>query len=215
MTRRSPYLINSNLTVVAAILLGGALAIGGVSTVFYVDQASAQMMRSNMPNLMAGGGYGIQNPNIGFMMTGNPAAANISGSVPIISAISKAIASQAHVSLVNATTTAEKTIGGNSMHALSAHLGIQNGFLVYTVSVIDASNNFHNIIVDAGNGKVLLNQQIKPGMFTLQGPELSTTMGPPPGASMAFPVPYQVAPSGGGMMFGSPPLPPAAAVPIH
>jgi hypothetical protein len=61
-----------------------------------------------------------------------------------------------------------------------------------------------------------LNQQIKPGMFALQGPELSTTMGPPPGAGMAFPAPpYQVAPPGGGMMFGSPPLPPAEAVPIH
>jgi hypothetical protein len=32
--------------------------------------------------------------------------------------------------------------------------------LVYTAWVIDSNNNMHRVIVDAGNGKVLSNQQI-------------------------------------------------------
>ena len=60
------------------------------------------------------------------------AAPNVTGSVPVFPAISKAIASQVHTSLVNATMTAEKTVGSNA-HAIMSHLGIENGFLVYTI----------------------------------------------------------------------------------
>ena len=35
-----------------------------------------------------------------------------------------------------------------------------NGFLVYTAHVVDANNNIHRVIVDAGNGKVLSTIQL-------------------------------------------------------
>jgi hypothetical protein len=51
--------------------------------------------------------------------------------------------------------------GCSAAHAVMSHLGIENGFLVYTVCTIDSNNNMHRrVIVDAGNGKVLSNQQI-------------------------------------------------------
>jgi hypothetical protein len=58
--------------------------------------------------------------------------------------------------------TAEKTVGSSAAHAVMSHLGIENGFLVYTIFLtIDSNNNMHRrVIVDAGNGKVLSNQQI-------------------------------------------------------
>ncbi len=65
--------------------------------------------------------------------------------------------------------TAEKTIG-NSSHAVEAHFGMANGYLVYTVWVIDGSYNFHKVIVDAGNGKVLSNQPVsKTGSMMMHG----------------------------------------------
>jgi hypothetical protein len=89
----------------------------------------------------------------------NITGANITGSIPIFPTIAKAIASQVHTSLVNASMTAEKTVGGDA-HAVSSRLGVENGFLVYTIWTIDSNNNIHRVIVDAGDGTVLSNQQI-------------------------------------------------------
>ena len=49
---------------------------------------------------------------------------------------------------------------GLNSHATSAHIRIVNGYLVYTVHVVDANNNIHRVIVNAGNGKVLSSQQL-------------------------------------------------------
>jgi hypothetical protein len=63
------------------------------------------------------------------------------------------------VGLSQAADAAEKAVGNNS-HAVSAHLGQANGYLVYTVLLVDSSYKFHKAIVDVANGKVLSNQQI-------------------------------------------------------
>lgn len=49
---------------------------------------------------------------------------------------------------------------GNNSHALEAHIGVENEYLVYPVWVVDANYNFHIVLVDAGNGKILSSQQI-------------------------------------------------------
>jgi uncharacterized membrane protein YkoI len=139
------FIIAATLAIEAAAL---PLAIKGIHT------ASAQM--SDNSNMMAGpAGSSSQSQS---MMTGITRA-NITGSIPIFPTISKAIASQVHTSLVNASMAAEKTVGGDA-HAVSSHLGVENGFLVYTIWTIDSNNNIHRVIVDAGDGKVLSNQQI-------------------------------------------------------
>lgn len=150
------------------------------SSTMQIQKASAQMMVQSPPSVGRMGpgmmGHGTMMDNLGMMggpmMMGNRnftgmmnpgmmmmAAPNVTGSVPIFPTISKAIASQVHTSLVNATMIAEKTVGSNA-HAVMSHLGIENGFLVYTICTIDSNNNMHRVIVDAGNGKVLSNQQI-------------------------------------------------------
>ena len=73
--------------------------------------------------------------------------------------IAKAIASQVNVSLANASTTAEKAIGANA-HAVAVRIGVFHGFLVYMALVVDSNNNFHGVLVDAGNGKVLASTQM-------------------------------------------------------
>ena len=93
----------------------------------------------------------------------NPSAgaanSNWTGSIQLSSTLSQTIESRVRTSLSNAITVAEKTVGANS-HATSGRLAAENGFLVYSVWVRNPTNNsLHRIIIDAGNGKVLANQQ--------------------------------------------------------
>jgi uncharacterized membrane protein YkoI len=84
---------------------------------------------------------------------------NLTGSVQVFPGLSQTIQSKAKISLSTAATIAEKSVSPSS-HAVSAHVGIKNGYLVYSVRIVDSNNNLHWIIVDAGNGKVLLSQQL-------------------------------------------------------
>ena len=176
------------------------------SSTMLIQKASAQMMAQSPPVGQMGPGmmgHGTMMGNLGMMggpmMMGNRnftgmmhpgmmmmATPNVTGSVPILPTISKAIASQVHTSLVNATMTAEKTVGSNT-HAVMSHLGIENGFLVYTICTIDSNNNMHRVIVDAGNGKVLSNQQIpmREAMMMHGG---GLMMGPQSGMGMMGPM---------------------------
>jgi len=73
--------------------------------------------------------------------------------------IAKAIASQVHVSLDNASIIAEKTVGANA-HVAAVRIAVVHGFLVYMAFVVDSNNNFHGVLVDSGNGKVLSSTQV-------------------------------------------------------
>jgi uncharacterized membrane protein YkoI len=105
-------------------------------------QTNTNMTGQNKPNMMMG--------------TYGP---NITGSVAIGPTIAKAIASQVHVSLANASIIAEKTVGANA-HAVAVRIGVVHGFLVYIAFVVDSNNNFHGVLVDSGNGKVLSSTQV-------------------------------------------------------
>jgi uncharacterized membrane protein YkoI len=87
---------------------------------------------------------------------------NLTGSVQVFPGLSQTIQSKAKISLSTAATIAEKSVSPSS-HAVSAHVGIKNGYLVYSVRIVDSNNNLHWIIADAGNGKVLLSQQLPLG----------------------------------------------------
>jgi uncharacterized membrane protein YkoI len=84
---------------------------------------------------------------------------NITSSINLMNIIHQAIGSKINVSLSDAATTAEASVG-NGSHAVAAHIDEQNGYLVYNVMVIDPSMNFSKVIVDPGNGQVLLSKQI-------------------------------------------------------
>jgi len=129
-----------NLVVlIAAVLL--AVGIGTTSS----ESASAQMSNNTMTN--------------GQNQTTNMMGPNITASIPIGPTIAKAIASQIHVSLANASMIAEKAVGANS-HAAAVRLGVIRGFVVYMALVVDSNYAFHGVLVDAGNGKVLASTPI-------------------------------------------------------
>jgi hypothetical protein len=135
---------------IATILL--AVSIGATSlSVASFEHAGAQM--SSNSGMMSAAGQ-----NQSKMMTGTYGP-NITGSIPLGPTIAKAISSQVHVSLANASITAEKAVGPNA-HAAAVRIGVVHGFLVYMALIIDSNYIFHAVLVDAGNGKVLASTQM-------------------------------------------------------
>jgi hypothetical protein len=132
------------------------------------EDAKAQTSTSNMT-----GGQNQTN----MMIMGH----NITGSIPLESTIAKAIASQVHISLANASTTAEKAVGANA-HSIAVRIGIVHGFLVYMALVHDMnSGTFHGVLVDPGSGKVLASTPIPSaaiGMMMGSGGMMGMMMGP-------------------------------------
>jgi uncharacterized membrane protein YkoI len=137
------------LTTIAVTALAAILILGGTAAFTNMQKATGQMSAGNMSGGMKG-------------MKAGSGAPNVTGSIKMSSVIGNALSSQIKVGLNQSAMTAEKAVGNNS-HAVAAHIGVQNGYLVYTIWVIDPNMKFNRVIVDAGNGKVLSNQPISEG----------------------------------------------------
>jgi uncharacterized membrane protein YkoI len=182
--------ILTTTAIISGILLAAQVVLGnGISNLTLAKQgAGAQMMGRNDTSMMK---FGDRMTTMG---------GNITGSVDLISVISEAIGSKVNVSLSDAATSAETSVG-NESHAVSAELGENSGFLVYNIMVIDPNMNFSKVIVDPGTGEVLLSEPIsreqhmmmhgmgmdKQGMMSpgMMGPGMM--MGPPSGMMGGYP----------------------------
>jgi uncharacterized membrane protein YkoI len=141
------------IIVTAGIILAGVMS--GASTFTSTQQnASAQTTNASDTNMTMMSDT-MMEPRGMMMMRGE----NITSSINLMNIISNALGSQIKVSLSNATLIAENSIGNNS-HAVAAHIGDENGYLVYTIFVLDPNMNFNTVIVDPGNGQVLSSKQI-------------------------------------------------------
>jgi hypothetical protein len=123
----------------------------------------------------------------------SPKGKNVTTSISLIETMTEALESKINVTLGNATLSAEKLLGENS-DAVAAHLGEENGYLVYYIFALDPDRNFNRILVDPGNGTViqreqlskeqLLSQAVEPGYTNLAiPPPADMFMGPGPPAS--------------------------------
>jgi hypothetical protein len=160
-----------------AVLLTAVWALGDVMT---KQNADAQMMSTNNPRMAT------TTSNMTSSMSVKPSQ-NITSSINLMNIIGQAIGSKVNVSLSDAATTAEASVG-NGSHAVAAHIDDKNGYLTYNVMVIDPSMNFSKVIVDPGNGQVLLSKQISKEehmrMHGMMGPGMmghDMMMGPPGG----------------------------------
>ena len=145
--------LTTTIILSGTLILAAVIAMSGASTFTTIQQnASAQTTHAgstnNMTHTMMESGY--------MMSMGGE---NVTSSINLMNIISNAIGSQIKVSLSNATTTAETSVGNNS-HAVAAHIGDVNGYLVYTIFVLDPNMNFNTVIVDPGNGQVLSSKQM-------------------------------------------------------
>ena len=110
------------MAISAALLLTAVWALGDVMT---KQNADAQMMGPNNPRMTAAG-------NMTSSMMMKPGQ-NITSSINLMNIIQQAIGSKVNVSLSDAATTAEGSIGNNS-HAVAAQLDQRNGYLVYHIT---------------------------------------------------------------------------------
>ena len=158
-------------TVVTATLLVIMIATSGGLSFFTTNYASAQMNDNMMrPGGMMGMGPGMMGGNQStMMMQMMEAGQNVTGSINLFSTISNAIETQVKVSLSEAASTAEGAVG-NSSHAVAAHIGEANGYLIYCVWVLGPNMNTNMVIVDPGNGQVLSNTQISLQQLMMMGP---------------------------------------------
>jgi hypothetical protein len=143
----SKRLTTTMIIVTAGIILAAVMS--GASAFTSMNQnASAQTANVSDTNMTMTTDTNMMKPR-DMMMTMR--GENVTSSINLMNIISNALGSQIKVSLSNATTTAESSVGNNS-HAVAAHLGDVNGYLVYTIFVLDPNMNFNTVIVDPGNG---------------------------------------------------------------
>jgi hypothetical protein len=128
--------LNKKVIIVVAVLAVGALS--AVLVASSLAQATAQQDQQQRM-MMAWSGQGMP---------------QINGSVSIANEASNFINENVKVSFVAAAQAAQGQVTNGTV--LGGHMGIVQGYLVYTFFVADAANQTgHLVIVDAGNGNVL------------------------------------------------------------
>ena len=84
---------------------------------------------------------------------------NFTGTIDVKSTIGEAFKSKVSVNIIDAITTAQSNVGANSF-AKEAELTPAHGFLVYKITVVDENMKKYKVIVDPGNGQVLMKKEI-------------------------------------------------------
>jgi hypothetical protein len=84
------------------------------------------------------------------------AESKVTGSIPIKGRQQTEYPALAKITSAQAIQTAKDSHPGQ---VISVALEKEDGFLVYSVKVLDAENIRHEIVVDAGNGKILTQAQ--------------------------------------------------------
>ena len=126
--------LNKKVIIVVAVLAVGALS--AVLVASSLAQATAQEQQQRM------------------MMSFGEGMPQINGSVSVANETSNFIKENVRVSFVAAAQSAQGQVTNGTV--LGGHLGVVQGYLVYTFFVADAANQRgHLVIVDAGNGDVL------------------------------------------------------------
>jgi uncharacterized membrane protein YkoI len=127
------------------VILVAILAVGAVSAILVassIAQATAQQEQQKM------------------MMWSGEGMPKINGSVSVGNEVGNFVKENAKVSFVTAAETAQKQVNGT---VLGGHMGVVQGYLVYTFFAMDAENQTgHMIMVDAGNGSVLYTSESQP-----------------------------------------------------
>jgi uncharacterized membrane protein YkoI len=83
----------------------------------------------------------------------------LNGTIDVKSTIGEAFKSKVTVNIIDAINTAQSNVGANSF-VKEAELTAAHGFLVYKIKVVDENMKKYKVIVDPGNGQVLMKKEI-------------------------------------------------------
>ena len=84
---------------------------------------------------------------------------NLTGTIDVKSTIGEAFKSKVTVNIIDAINTAQTNVGLNST-VKEAVLTPAHGYLVYKIKVVDEDMKKYKVIVDPGNGQVLMKKEI-------------------------------------------------------
>ena len=134
-----------------AIIVVAVLAVGALSAVLVTSslaQATAQQEQQ-------------QQQQHRMMMWSGQGMPQINGSVSLANEASNFINENVNVSFVEAAQTAQGQLTNGTV--FGGHLGVVQGYLVYTFFVANTANQTgHLVVVDAGNGNVLYTSEGQP-----------------------------------------------------
>jgi hypothetical protein len=139
--------IRSKTLVTSVIATTTLIAMMGIVTSTNEQSINAQMMGDH-------GGFG----NTTFGLHEDQQEITINGTINLEQTIIEAIDSKVNISLTQAITTAEQSVGNNSF-ALAAFGADIGGDLVYIIILGTPGTEFYNVISDPGNGQILSSEK--------------------------------------------------------
>ena len=152
-------------TTLVALLAIGLLGIN-YSSNNNTGNAFAQMESGDSPTMQDDTEMmGMDDNDDGMMMTtpmsnqSEEMKMKLNGTIDVKSTIGEAFKSKVTVNIIDAITTAQSNVGANSF-AKEAELTAAHGFLVYKIVVVDENMKKYKVIVDPGNGQVLMKKEI-------------------------------------------------------
>ena len=142
--------------ILATTTLIALLAIGIIGTnSISLENAFAQINPENPPVME-------EDKSIGIMTISNqsePEMMNLTGTIDVESTIGEAFKSKVNVNMIDAIKVALVNVGLNST-VKEAELTHVHNYLVYKVMVVDEDMKKYKVIIDPGNGEVLLKKEI-------------------------------------------------------
>lgn len=84
---------------------------------------------------------------------------NLTGSIDVEKTIAEALKSKVTVNMIDAITAAQNSVGPNSI-VKEAELTHAYGYLVYKIKVVDENMKKYKVIIDPGNGSILMQKEL-------------------------------------------------------
>src|SRR5919106_51004 len=84
---------------------------------------------------------------------------NWTGTIDVKSTIGEAFKSKVTVNIIDAINAAQTNVGANSF-VKKAELTPAHGYLVYKITAVDENMKKYKVIVDPGNGQVLMKKEV-------------------------------------------------------
>jgi uncharacterized membrane protein YkoI len=140
-------------TTLVALLAIGLLGINNSSS-NNIGNAFAQMEPENPPLMEEDKSIGIKT-----MSNQSEPMVNWTGTINIKSTIGEAFKSKVNVNMIDAIKAALVNVGLNST-VKEAELTPTHGYLVYKIIIVDENMKKYKVIVDPGNGQVLMKKEI-------------------------------------------------------
>ena len=84
---------------------------------------------------------------------------SLNGTIDVHATMAEAFKSKVTTDIIGAIQAAQESVGANSF-VKEAELTAAHGYLVYKIKVVDENHKIYKVIVDPGNGQVLMKKEV-------------------------------------------------------